>query len=176
MLQFYFKQCLLFVTFLFILCLFSSTAIAETVDEILETQKELKRESEFRKKQLKAQQDSIRETKDAISMGYKEFEQSCSLCHGVDGKGNGVYTYALKDKPADLTQIKNRNNGIFPFTKMYHIIDGRNENIFHGTRDMPIWGDRFSSENWIVTSPRNSETLVRGRIFELLLYLESIQD
>jgi len=55
-------------------------------------------------------------------------------------------------------------------------IDGREMAKHHGTRLMPIWGDRYTSESWSEVSPEYAKTLVRGRIFELILYLYSIQD
>lgn len=150
-------------------------AHAETVEEIIEAQKELNLATDEKDKEHLAQQKQLEETKDAIKMGYKEYERTCSLCHGLDAKGQGVYAFALNENPADLTLIQKKNYGIFPFSKLYQIIDGRDEVTSHGTRTMPIWGDRFNTESWLDTNPLNSETLVRGRIFELLLYLETIQ-
>ena len=118
----------------------------------------------------------FKETKDAIAMGKKEFEQACSLCHGMDAKGKGLYTSVLKENPSDLTKLKIKNNNVFPFKKLYKIIDGREGIETHGTRVMPIWGNSLKSERWLDINPRYAETQVRGRIFEILLYLESIQD
>lgn len=115
-------------------------------------------------------------TKDAIAMGKKEFEQSCALCHGKSAKGNGLYVAVLAEKPADLTKLKIKNYGVFPYKKLYNIIDGREEIDSHGTRIMPIWGNSFKSDRWLDINPRYAETQVRGRIFELLLYLETIQE
>ena len=59
---------------------------------------------------------------------------------------------------------------------MYKIIDGREDISMHGSRSMPIWGDRYNAESWLEVNTQYSETLARGKIFELLLYLESIQE
>ena len=152
------------------------TVYAEKLEEIIESQKEVKRASGEKARELKTQEKLLAETKDAISMGHKEYERTCSLCHGIDAKGHGAYAFELNKAPVNLTQIKRDNNNTFPFSKLYRIIDGREDITSHGTRMMPIWGQRFNSESWIDTNQLNSETLVRGRIFELLLYLETIQE
>lgn len=118
----------------------------------------------------------LSEVEDLLIEGEREFQQRCALCHGKDAKGDGAYAFALVFKPADLTQLLINNNGEFPFLGTYLVIDGRDIANFHGTRVMPIWGDRYSEESWSVVSPEYAKTLVRGRIFELLLYLYSIQE
>lgn len=116
------------------------------------------------------------EIDDLVIDGEKEFQQRCALCHGEDAKGDGPYSFALVFKPADLTQLLIENDGVFPFLDIYLIIDGREIVKSHGTRLMPIWGDRYSEETWSVVSPQYAKTLVRGRILELVLYLYSIQE
>jgi len=169
------KQHLFIAIFLSILSLLTCLAYAENVEEIIEAQKELNTVSNEEKKTHQKQQNLLNETKDAIAMGKEEYQRTCSLCHGIDAKGHGVYAFELKVAPSDLTLIEKKNYGVFPFSKLYKIIDGRKEVMAHGARDMPIWGDRYNSESWLYTNEKNSETLVRGQIFELLLYLETIQ-
>jgi len=112
----------------------------------------------------------------AVKSGAIEFQQRCALCHGNNGRGNGQYTYSLVTKPANLTLLSANNNGEFPFLKVYWELDGRDITRAHGTRIMPIWGDRFSNESWSEVAPEHAETLARGKIFELLLFLYSIQE
>ena len=160
-----------FIFFICLLGLVSGSVYAENIEEIIDSQKEIKRKSgEQAEKKLLA------ETKNALIMGGEEYQKSCAVCHGMNAKGNSEYASVLKVNPADLTQIKKNNNGVFPFSKLYRIIDGREEISSHGSRIMPIWGDRYNSENWLNMSPRFSETFARGQIFELLLFLESIQE
>ena len=116
------------------------------------------------------------ESTDAISAGAKEFQQRCSLCHGNNARGNGPYAFALVFKPADLTKLAANNGGEFPFFATYLTIDGSEQNKAHGTRLMPIWGDRYTEESWSEVSPKYAKTLARGKIFELLLFLFSIQE
>lgn len=116
------------------------------------------------------------EDKNAIMKGKQEFEESCSLCHGVDAKGHGVFSEMLIIPTADLTQLSKNNDGNFPYKALYSVIDGRDDIKQHGPRYMPIWGDRFKSTTWFAVDKKHADTLVRGTIFELLLYLESIQE
>ena len=149
---------------------------AKNVYEIIEAQQEQNVVAKEKTQEQVFQKELLEETKDPIKMGRNEYLRTCSLCHGVDGKGHGVYAFELKSAPQDLTKIKKENNGVFPFSHLYQIIDGRSDVKSHGTREMPIWGNRYNSESWLYTSERNSETFVRGQIFELLLYLETIQE
>ena len=116
------------------------------------------------------------EIEDVAVDGEVEFQERCAICHGEDAKGNGPYTFALINKPPDLTKLLIENNGHFPFIETFMIIDGREMIKFHGTRLMPIWGDRYEQETWAYVSPEYANTLIRGRIFELIIYLYSIQE
>jgi mono/diheme cytochrome c family protein len=106
----------------------------------------------------------------AIESGRDRFERNCGICHGIDGKGGGAFSEILKVNPPDLTILSRKNNGSFPFSDVYNAIDGRNTPLAHGREGMPIWGDRYKQ-----SVEGGSETLVRGRILELILYLESLQ-
>ena len=108
--------------------------------------------------------------------GKQEFIDSCSLCHGENGKGDGVFSEILIIPSADLTQLRKKNNGYFPYKDIYLIIDGREIVKQHGPRYMPIWGDRFNTALWADVNEEYADTLVKGKIFELLLYLETIQE
>ena len=112
----------------------------------------------------------------AIDKGRAEFLESCSLCHGENAKGHGVFSTMLTVETADLTTLKKNNHGIFPYRNVYLTIDGRDEIKQHGPRHMPIWGDRFQSNSWFSVSDQHADTLVRGKIFEIILFLDSIQE
>lgn len=49
----------------------------------------------------------------------------------------------------DLTALAKNNNGVFPFDRVYQIIDGRREVLAHGPRDMPVWGRNFNMQSSI---------------------------
>ena len=96
---------------------------------------------------------------DQFDPGKAEYQSSCAPCHGKDGKGNGSVSTGLKVPPAALTVLAKKNNGVFPFNSVYEIIDGRKTVIAHGTRDMPIWGDRYMPEPNRTLIPRPSENV-----------------
>ena len=112
----------------------------------------------------------------AVQQGKKIYEKSCSICHGSDAKGDGIFSELLNVPTADLTVIKKYNDNSFPYQELYLIIDGRDQRKTKGPRHMPIWGERFYEKNWSDYKRNNADTLIRGRIFEVLLYLESIQE
>ncbi len=99
--------------------------------------------------------------------GKSEFQSSCASCHGMDGKGKGPVSEQLKVAPSDLTILAKKNSGVFPISAVYETIDGKRSIVAHGTRDMPIWGELF-------TSLRGKET-TELRVNALMRYLQSIQ-
>jgi mono/diheme cytochrome c family protein len=112
---------------------------------------------------------------DILDAGKREFERSCATCHGMDAKGNGPSAASLNVKPTDLTQLSKPHGGVFLFWRVYEKINGKDEAPIrvHGTREMPIWGDRFRIE----PLPDEEQRMgVRGRILSLVHYLESIQE
>jgi len=77
-------------------------------------------------------------------VGKIQYQSSCAACHGADAKGDGPVSKELKTRPADLTVLAKNNNGVFPYDRVFQMIDGRNSTVAsHGTREMPIWGYRF---------------------------------
>ncbi|MEJ2115353.1 MAG: cytochrome c [Gammaproteobacteria bacterium] len=115
------------------------------------------------------------ELQEAINAGKTEYTRSCALCHGEDGKGNGIYASKLLVKPTNITLLQKENNGVFPTRAIFQIIEGKDNLKVHGPKVMPVWGDRFNHESLLYVDRRFTKTFVRGRIFELLLYLEEIQ-
>lgn len=111
--------------------------------------------------------------KDPIYGGI-EFERSCAVCHGFQGRGNGVMADSLKTKPTDLTQLSKQNNGHFPFIRVYQVIEGSPRVGVHGTREMPVWGDRYRQEAEQYSA--DDYIYSRGLILELVTYIISIQE
>jgi mono/diheme cytochrome c family protein len=75
--------------------------------------------------------------------GPQMFRAYCGDCHGVDGKGNGPVAAVLKITPSDLTTLTQRNQGTFPYDRVFKTISGDANLVPHGTREMPIWGPVF---------------------------------
>ncbi|MHB1188068.1 c-type cytochrome [Thiobacillus sp.] len=113
-------------------------------------------------------------------LGKREYENSCALCHGKDGKGTGSINDLLKKSPTDLTTLAKKNNGVFPFYRVYAVIDGREMVSGHGDRDMPAWGNRYSSDSvkaaeYYMDVPYDADMYARSRILSLVDYLNRIQ-
>lgn len=100
--------------------------------------------------------------------GQDLFREYCAVCHGSDAKGTGPAAAALKVKPADLTQISQKNGGKYPEVRVQRIINGDDEVQAHGSRDMPIWGQ-------IMRHMSSNQDLGAVRIFNLVKYIETIQ-
>ena len=76
--------------------------------------------------------------------GAEIFRHYCASCHGVDGRGHGPASVALKHGAPDLTRISQRNGGKFPFQRVKEIIEGKDSGpLAHGSREMPVWGPIF---------------------------------
>ena len=117
---------------------------------------------------------------DKYDIGKREYMNRCAVCHGQSGKGDGGAIDILKSAPTDLTALSRNNGGVFPFERVYAVIDGRQAVKGHGTRDMPIWGRDFSAEGakadeHFAGMPYNMEMWVRTRILALIDYLNRIQ-
>jgi mono/diheme cytochrome c family protein len=100
--------------------------------------------------------------------GQQMFRAYCAPCHGLLGTGDGPAAAALKNRPANLTELSVRNGGKFPALKVYNTIQGDALVSAHGSKDMPIWGDVFRSMT-------RNEAETKMRINNLTRYVESIQ-
>jgi mono/diheme cytochrome c family protein len=113
--------------------------------------------------------------------GKAEFRNSCSLCHGSDGKGGLPINDLLKTAPPDLTMLAKKNGGKFPTDRVAAMIDGRELVKSHGDRDMPAWGNRYSmdkvkaAEYYGDMPYKDTEMYVKNRMQALTEYLNSIQ-
>ena len=121
-----------------------------------------------------------------FDIGKSEFQSSCASCHGADAKGNGPVSDQLKIPSPDLTMLAKNNNGVFPTNAVYETIDGLKTIPAHGTREMPIWGERFNPiinlphnvdpSYWKMAGPEQSpEVVVRTRILAVIDYLSRVQ-
>jgi mono/diheme cytochrome c family protein len=121
-----------------------------------------------------------------LDVGKAEFLSSCASCHGADGKGKGPVSGQLKVPPSDLTILAKNNNGVFPTNAVYEAIYGSKTIPAHGTREMPIWGERFNptmnyphivdpAYDALDPSRGLREGVVRTRILAVIDYLSRIQ-
>lgn len=115
---------------------------------------------------------------EALDQGKADFEKLCAPCHGASGKGDGPQAAHLAKKPADLTMVTQKY-GTFPEQKVFETIAGLDMPDGHGTREMPIWGDVFVTEE-VGKSTRVEDAMKASddasrRIAGLVRYVESIQ-
>ncbi|QQS48991.1 MAG: cytochrome c [Acidobacteriota bacterium] len=106
----------------------------------------------------KSQDRPARPTKAQLAEGEKLYRHYCASCHGLDGRGSGPVTPALKNIPPDLTRIE-KKGGRFPAEELRKSIAGENSIDVHGASEMPVWGT----------------VLPKKEIDSLVFYLESIQ-
>jgi mono/diheme cytochrome c family protein len=104
--------------------------------------------------------------------GKELFIRYCGSCHGPDGKGDGVLSGVLKQKPADLTLIAKENGGTFPAQKVMRFIDGTTDVRAHGNPDMPVWGEVFKEQ--LADSP-TKQAEIRSTILAITDYIGTIQ-
>lgn len=109
--------------------------------------------------------------------GKQAYEIQCSICHGLDAKGNGFYTASLKVAPPDLTSLSKKNGGVFPVDRIAKVIDGRTQIAAHGSRDMPIWGKRWAvnAAEHYVDAPYDQEAYIRAQALSVIDYLNRLQ-
>ncbi len=69
--------------------------------------------------------------------------------------------------------LSRKNSGTFLFWRTYRDIDGKEELRGHGTREMPLWGERFRSH------ADGNDTGLRAQaagLLALVFYLQHIQE
>jgi len=104
--------------------------------------------------------------------GRAMYLRYCGACHGPQGKGDGLAGSFMTPKPADLTQLAERNGGTFPFQAVMAYIDGSKDVRAHGDPVMPVWGEIFRAESgWDMA--RRVE--VQGKLLLITDYVRSIQ-
>ncbi|MDH3702836.1 MAG: cytochrome c [Alphaproteobacteria bacterium] len=113
---------------------------------------------------------------DELDFGHRLYIQNCASCHGIGGKGDGPLEDYLTLKPANLTVLAKKNVGVFPFAKVFRIIDGRRAIRGHGEKKMPVWGSQFRTDQSSPVDPSRVDDFIFGRISALTFYLASIQE
>lgn len=115
---------------------------------------------------------------DKLDVGKMEYDSACAVCHGPTGKGDGIFRAQLTSRVPDLTVLARNNNGVFPFDRVYQVIDGRQEVKAHGSREMPVWGLAFRRQSSVYFENyplADTESSARSRILALTEYLYRLQ-
>lgn len=113
-----------------------------------------------------------------LDIGKTEYDSACAVCDGLTGRSDGPFKSQLTKPVPDLTVLTKKNKGVFPFDRVYQIIDGRQEIKAHGPIEMPVWGRVFNTETSIYFDnypPHDSESAIRSRILALTEYLYRLQ-
>jgi mono/diheme cytochrome c family protein len=118
---------------------------------------------------------ALAEVNQEFLVGQEEYLSACAACHGEAADGNGEIAMMFKDRIPDLTGIAKRNEGVFPLIAVIQAIDGRAVIRGHGN-PMPVFGNRYRAEANGGNALYGAEALARGRVLELALYLQSIQE
>jgi len=105
----------------------------------------------------------------SAALGQEMYRTYCASCHGLDGKGNGPASPALKTPPTDLTRLAHWNGGHFPEMKVFNAVAGDSRVAAHGSKDMPVWGTVF------LRLGEGDASKAKLRIRNLTKYIASIQ-
>ncbi|WP_417523140.1 c-type cytochrome [Marinovum sp.] len=106
--------------------------------------------------------------------GRRLFVESCALCHGPSGRGDGPASDGLTPPPADLTRIAARNGGVFPRAKVLSTLDGYTRTDLDGP-GMPEFGDLLRGDLVPLDVGDGILTPTPRRLVALMQYLEGIQ-
>jgi mono/diheme cytochrome c family protein len=115
---------------------------------------------------------------DNLDVGKDQYDAACAVCHGLKGTGDGPMRTQLTSRVPDLTVLAKDNRGVFPFDRVYQIIDGRREIAAHGPREMPVWGRAFRMQSSLFFENyplHDAESGARSRILALTEYIYRLQ-
>lgn len=107
-----------------------------------------------------------------IGEGRGLYERYCASCHGEAGDGTGPVAETLKVPPADLTKLGERFGRPLNHGAVAERIDGRHPVAAHGSKEMPVWGDKLFGD---VSRTPTTEPMTRATVTLLIDYLQSIQ-
>jgi mono/diheme cytochrome c family protein len=97
--------------------------------------------------------------------GEADYRVFCASCHGASAKGDGVLAGSLRKRPADLTQLSKKNEGVFPADATFKTIESG-----HEVADMPGWSAVLAK-----SQESAGEEAAKARIRALVTYLETLQ-
>jgi mono/diheme cytochrome c family protein len=97
--------------------------------------------------------------------GPTDYDVFCKACHGPAGKGDGTLAGSLRRRPADLTALAKKNDGVYPAEAVFKVVEKGHEKT-----DMPAWADVFAKAQES-SGPGDAS----ARIRELVKYLGTLQ-
>ncbi len=102
--------------------------------------------------------------------GQEEFGAYCAGCHGQDRRGKGRSSAYCTVPPSDLTQLAQRNHGIYPVERVCDVLRRGTGRPPRGQGYMPVWEPFLKSMN--ADAPGVTEL----RIQNLAKYVRTLQE
>ena len=65
---------------------------------------------------ISASQEMQKENVEKVDIGKHEFELNCTICHGLQGRGDGPYAKMLTTQVPDLASSRRGTAGCFRFS------------------------------------------------------------
>jgi len=118
---------------------------------------------------------------DKVELGKREYDTNCAVCHGAMGKGDGPFASTINVRIPSLTALAKANGGMFPFARVYEIIEGAQVPKAHGVSGMMIWGDAYVTQRAGLKDDYGGAlydpaTLARARTLALTEYIYRLQE
>ena len=110
-----------------------------------------------------------------VNIGAEIYTRFCATCHGEDLAGNGPMAPALLLQPPNLLQLSQRNDGVFPMTRVVMRIDGRDPLVSHGS-PMPVYGPFFDGDDTAIKAETGQPIMTSRPVVDLVAYLISVQE
>jgi mono/diheme cytochrome c family protein len=107
-----------------------------------------------------------------VTGGRVLYTRYCASCHGMSADGRGPVAGVLRQPPSDLRHLGQRFGTPVVPDRVARFVDGRQEVIAHGPREMPIWGERFAAPE---PEGGGGAPRIDRRIRSIVAYLETIQ-
>jgi len=107
-----------------------------------------------------------------VTDGKRHFLSYCASCHGVNGDGHGPVAPELTKPTADLRLLGEKYGMPLPAARLASLIDGRLAIRAHGSREMPVWGEKL----YQLGEGDGGDIAVGGVIGKIIAYLNTIQD
>jgi mono/diheme cytochrome c family protein len=107
-----------------------------------------------------------------IASGRRTYSELCTGCHGDDGSSLHANDLPPGLHPPDLRYIAARRGGNFDPAEVAEWIEGRSLPPAHGTRSMPVWGERLSQrfEDYV-----EGDALIGVELDPVVVFLQSLQ-
>jgi len=102
--------------------------------------------------------------------GQEEYTAYCAGCHGQDGRGKGRSSGYCTVPPTDLTQLAQKNNGIYPAEWICEVLRHGTGHAPKGQGYMPTWEPLLKSMNG------DPPGVTEIRIQSLAAYIKTLQD